>query len=365
MKNSLIKILLAVAATFACTGCAVNLAVNQPTLPRRYICQRVLSPLIHDGKLNDSSWQKARWTTDFVDIEGERRPPPGLRTRVKMLWDDEYLYIGAEMEEPHLQASLTKRDSVVYQDNDFEVFLDPDGDSHRYCELEVNALGTEWDLVLNRPYRDHGRANNDWNITGLLCSVNLGGSINDPSDKDEGWSVEIAIPWKAIEDFANHKGPPHDGEQWRVNFSRVQWRWNVENQTYVKRLDSKGKKLPEYNWVWSPQGVISMHRPESWGFVQFSVNPVGSRCSFAVDPEEEVKDSLRQFYYAQKSYFRNQKSYCLDLNSEKLRISAPYRRKRLPTVVATTGGYQMSLPRRDGKGLWFIDDQGLTWSQSN
>ena len=50
--------------------------------------------------------------------------------------------------------TLTEHDSVIFQDNDFEVFIDPDGDNHNYYEIEINALNTEWDLRLPKPYRD-------------------------------------------------------------------------------------------------------------------------------------------------------------------------------------------------------------------
>ena len=57
-----------------------------------------------------------------------------------MLWDDEYFYVAAELEEPDIWATLTERDAVIFYDNDFEIFIDPDGDSHEYYEFEMNAL---------------------------------------------------------------------------------------------------------------------------------------------------------------------------------------------------------------------------------
>src|SRR5580698_6667390 len=135
-------------------------SVAQPAVPapKSYDCYRTPTPIQIDGKLNDPAWKTAPWTTDFVDIEGDAKPKPRFRTRMKMLWDDQYLYIAAEIEEPHLWATLTEHDSVIFQDNDFEVFLDPDSDNQNYCELEVNALNTTWDLLLTKPYRDGGRA---------------------------------------------------------------------------------------------------------------------------------------------------------------------------------------------------------------
>ena len=84
-----------------------------------------------------------------------------------MLWDDSRFYVSAMLEEPHVWGTLVERDSVIYHDNDFELFIDPDGDTHEYYELEINALGTEWDLLLVKPYRDGGPAVHEWDIAGL------------------------------------------------------------------------------------------------------------------------------------------------------------------------------------------------------
>ena len=86
------------------------------------------------------------------------------------------------MEEPDVWATLTARDSVIFHDNDFEVFIDPDGDTHEYYELEVNALGTEWDLMLVQPYRDGGPPIDAWDIAGLETGVDVRGTINRPGD---------------------------------------------------------------------------------------------------------------------------------------------------------------------------------------
>src|SRR5688500_5102352 len=94
--------------------------------PLGYVCHRAAPPITIDGKPDDAAWAAAPWSTDFVDIEGAAKPKPRWRTRMKMLWDDTHLYIAAEMEEPHLWATLTEHDAVIFHDNDFEVFLDPD-----------------------------------------------------------------------------------------------------------------------------------------------------------------------------------------------------------------------------------------------
>ena len=186
--------------------------------PRIYVCYRASNNILVDGKLNDPDWEQSVWTESFVDIEGSLKPDPFLDTKVKMLWDDTYFYFGAQMKEPHVWATLTTRDAVIFKDNDFEIFLDPDGDTHNYYELEVIALETERDLLLLKPYHDQPRvAVDSCDIPGLLTRVYVDGTINNPSDIDKEWSVEIAIPWKALEECAPNEYPK-EGEQWKVNF---------------------------------------------------------------------------------------------------------------------------------------------------
>jgi hypothetical protein len=232
--------------------------------PRHYKCVRVDRPVQLSGRLDDPLWDAAPWTADFVDIEGEAKPRPAFRTRAKVLWDERYLYIGAELEEPHVWATMTEHDSVIFQDPDFEVFIDPDSDARLYAELELNALNTTWDLLLVKPYRDGGPAVNGWEIKGLRTAVHVDGTINDASDVDRGWSVEMAIPWAALQEISQAKLPPGPGESMRINFSRVEWQVTVEDGRYRKVPDT-----PEDNWVWSPQGIVDMHHPERWGLLEF------------------------------------------------------------------------------------------------
>jgi hypothetical protein len=168
--------------------------------PTHYVIYRPSGQIKIDGRLDEPSWQEAAWTRAFGDIEGPEKPEPRYRTVVQMLWDDEFLYIGAYLEEPHLWATLTERDAVIFYDNDFEVFIDPDGDTHEYYELEMNALNTVWDLLLVRPYRDGGPAVHSWDIQGLRTAVELKGTLNDPADEDKAWTVEAALPHAVLKE---------------------------------------------------------------------------------------------------------------------------------------------------------------------
>ncbi len=256
------------------SGCASSpkaLPPPEPGAPKHYQCVRAPRTVMIDGVISENEWGTAPWSDAFVDIEGNsRRPRPRFETRMKMMWDDENLYVAAGMVEPHVWATYDRRDMIVFQENDFEIFIDPNGDTRNYYEIEVNALGTIFDLFLPRTYIDHGKPDHDWNCPGMRWAVDVDGTLNDSRDADHGWTVEFALPWSAFVERGGMPCPPRDGDVWRINFSRVQWATEIVRGEYRK---SKG--LKEDNWVWSPQGVVDMHRPQRWGFVEFTTQSTG------------------------------------------------------------------------------------------
>lgn len=341
---------------FALIGLTVPAADPLPELqvakhPHGYVCHRRTKPIEIDGK-PDEAWAAAAWSEEFVDIEGDMKPAPRHKTRMKMLWDDDALYILAELEDPHVWATLKEHDSVIYHDNDFEVFLDPDGDNHDYGELELNALNTTWDLLLTKPYKDSGRAIHNWEIHGLKTGVHVNGTLNDPRDTDRGWTLEIRWPFTGIGELAKLKLPPKDGDQWRINFSRVQWEHAVKDGKYVKA------KPKEDNWVWSPQGAIDMHRPERWGYLQFSTAAPG-KTEFSPDADWPTRDLLHRVYYAERHFFRDKEKYTADMGALNLGgVAVPL--SGAVQIEATKRGFQASLERpgeRGGKPRRYVINQ--------
>lgn len=261
--------------------------------PRQYTAVRALSTPLIDGKADDNAWSQAAWSEPFIDIEGIKKPR--YATRMKMVWDSMNLYILAELEEPHLWGTLKQRDTVIFYNNDFEVFIDPDGDTHNYMELEVNLLNTQWDLLLTKPYRNQGKVYDSWDITGLETAISYNGTLNDPSDQDQGWSIEIALPWQVLTEAAG-SGKVPEGEFWRIGFSRVNWDFDISDGRYSRKRDKSGKYLPEYNWVWSPQWVINMHEPEKWGYVYFEPSGQASDADVDLPVDEPLKWELYRIY---------------------------------------------------------------------
>ena len=325
--------------------------------PSGYVCGLTNSPLQIDGKLDEESWKAAPWTADFVDIEGAKKPLPRFRTRAKMLWDKENFYIAAELFEPHLQGTLTQHDAVIFQDNDFEVFIDPDSDNHDYYELELNTLNTTWDLFLPRPYKDGGGADNQWEFVGLKTGIHLNGTLNDPSDTDTSWCVEIAIPWSSFSTQTRQVAPPQSGQKWRVNFSRVEWQFEI--------VDGKYQKVPktkEDNWVWSPQGIIDMHRPERWGFVQFS-NELPGTSKFHYDTSLASRDLLMEIYHRQRAFHSKHGNWAKSFSE--LEFVAPVEMGAGKfSMSATTDGYQASVVVSTGEKsqeLWNVRQDSKIW----
>lgn len=330
------------------------------TEPRQYVTHFTSKAPVVDGHLDEAVWQQAAWTDLFTDIEGDKKPQPLFPTRVKMVWDEKNLYIAAELKEPHVWASITQHDAVVYHDNDFEVFLDPDNDTHQYFEVEVNALNTIFDLFMAKPYRNNNGALIAWDLHGLQSAVQVQGTLNDPSDTDEGWTVEMAIPFRSVT-IGNHTLVPTEGTLWRINFSRVQWDADVVEGKYVKRKDAAGKPLPEYNWVWSPQGVVNMHYPERWGYLYFSRQPAALPApAFSLPYAEKQKQYLWLLYYRQKAYHGKHGRYSnsleeLGLRNTEVQVDGQPNQLKLE---AGTLQFMAAIQGPDGK-VWSINENGL------
>ncbi len=308
--------------------------------PKQYVCYHINKPINIDGNLDDSVWQLADWTDDFVDIQGIEQNKPPYQTRVKMLWSDSFLYIAAYMEEPHIWAYITEDEMIMYHDNDFEFFIDPNSDNHNYYEFEFNALNKKLDLFLERPYRNSVKPDLDWTCFGLQNATQIYGSINNPKGRlDSAWTMEIAIPLNCIQQNIG------DQHIWRINFSRVEWDTKISGRKYKKL------KKPENNWVWSPQWTINMHQPEYWGYLQFSKETVGTTKTIPrQDPLWDINMQLMHVYGFEKEYKKIHGFYSPRIpgNSHK------------NIEVDTLGNHFIATYKQDG-GQVHINEKGRLW----
>jgi hypothetical protein len=253
-------------------------------------CPRINQPLEIDGDLTRAPWAAAPRSSPFVDmVTGE---PALYDTRVACLHDDRFFYVAYWIEEPQVRATLTERDSFIWNDNDVELFVAGDD---CYYELEINAFGTVYEALFvwqdalraggrfDRPELDprgpnvdmlggfqdasrfgkHPRGRRfaflDFDLAGLRTAVKVDGRVNDPGTRDRGWTVEMALPWSSLAPlFAGRAWPPKGGETLRCDFSRFE------------ALRVHGRPVPENpGWSLNPHGVYDSHIPESFSVVHF------------------------------------------------------------------------------------------------
>lgn len=254
-----------------------------------YTAYRIDEPITVDGHLDEPAWQAAPRSPRFTDMVSGRRCVHD--TRAAVLWDESNLYVGFWIEEPDVQADLTERDSLIFRNNDVELFI---AGRDAYYELEINALGTIYEVffIWNADYGrfDYGAQDptlrldadgaREWNgvglkthprglrtgfwkydLPGLRWGVHVDGTLNDASDRDRGWTVEFAVPWQSLQILAQADGrslPPADGDVWRMDFSR----FNTYREAPPNE-DSGG-------YFWSPHGTRDSHVPECFPIIRFA-----------------------------------------------------------------------------------------------
>ena len=248
-------------------------------LPRAYVCYRTSEPIIINGNLEKKAWWDAPWTEAFEDHQAPNTPPPERVTRAAMLWDDEHIYFAARLQEENVWGTLVERDSVIYMDNDFEIFLDVDANGANYYEFEINPLNTAWDMFHPKEYHRRSCLESAYDIDGVQHAVQVQGTLNWHHDVDTGWTVEVSWPWKAIAEHRKRPNiPPAPGTVMRVNFSRVQYPHDYSGLTPGKVPGSRCE-----DWIWNSTNSGDLHLPELWGRVYFSEQLVSSQKDLALE----------------------------------------------------------------------------------
>jgi hypothetical protein len=239
-------------------GFVATLSISDPRNDiQSYSCNyATIKPTI-DGDWNSKAWKQALSSQVFIDIQGTSFPKPRYQTSFKALYDEDYLYILGKMQEEHIWTTMNVKNTKLYKQNAFEIFIDPEGDSQNYYEFEINALDTIWELSLTKPYSENGVAKDPDNIIELFHKVFINGTLNDDSDIDIGWDVEVWIPLDGLKRFNNGNKPVKD-DVWNVNFQRAQY-------PFVDGVRSSNVTF----WVWSNPDGKTMHKPANWGRLHF------------------------------------------------------------------------------------------------
>jgi hypothetical protein len=198
-----------------------------------------------DGKFSDeAAWKGALKLDRFVNTMNGRSVP--TITDVYLMWDAKHLYVAAEAKDKNLVSHYTNHDDELWKEDAFEIFLDPKGDKKDYYELQVNPKGIIFDSHLPK-YRKN---QNDWSSKMVAATV-MDGTLNDDTDTDNGWTLELAIPFESMTEGGGV--PPKSGDSWRMNFFRV---------------DASSEKKKTYS-AWSPPMRGDFHTLSRFGEVTF------------------------------------------------------------------------------------------------
>ena len=246
-----------------------------------YECLRVEEPIVIDGLLDEAAWQRVQWSPPFVKMDTGAQVE--LESRVALLWDDQHLYAAFRYEDHEIWGTHVKHhEHVYYNDSDAEIFVEGDG---VYYELGVNPINTIYEVfwtwlepvvtrqdtaLLNRFFSTEnflyflpregeamGRFGElDWELPGLKHAVQVDGTLNCPAIRDNGWTVEFALPWKGLTALQKPIPPKH-GDVWRIGTSRCQ-----------HFHDEQGNNI-SVDWSWNRHGYINMHMPARWSRVTF------------------------------------------------------------------------------------------------
>ncbi len=224
---------------------------------REYVVRKIHQPVTIDGKLDE--WNGAEWTEKFVRYADGGQA--GLPTRAKILWDENFLYIGFMCTDPDVWATMTERDSHLWNEEVVEIFCDPDGDGNNYFELQVNPLETVLDLYLDKAYYRGGQAHFEWDMKNFCAAVHVDGNINDQDKPDNQWTCEAAVPFAEMAFLAPDVDlPPKHDDRWRLLLARYDYERSGDGTVEIT--------------AWNQTDSRGFHVPEKFGRIIFSAEPV-------------------------------------------------------------------------------------------
>src|SRR5947209_9409638 len=223
-------------------------APRQPAFtapPTAFECRWARTPITIDGKADEEAWKHAQVIDNFyLPWLGPKARKAKTATKAKLLWDREYLYFFADMEDADLYADVKEHNGMTWENDVFELFFKPADDRPGYYEFQVNAAGTIFDLFIPRRGSGGYRRYKDDTKFHVEAKVVLRGTLNKWTDRDEGWSVEGRIPWK---DFLRTGGRPAAGEQWKFALCRYDYSVDFEGPELSTCAPLKSLSHPDFH----------------------------------------------------------------------------------------------------------------------
>ena len=235
MKN----LLLGVAAAVIFCGCGSIKECKETAIPEITVT-KISEKIVLDGKLDEKVWAKApAYTLGFVnEVAGW---PAAERDRVlqdkyesakvRFLYDDKYLYVGAELEDDDIITHLDHNQDLLYRGADtLEIFLSPENGMH-YWELYTtpSKFRTSFCFPAGGMLGLQEIFSNSMLMPGYETAFTVNGKINDHKVKDNGWTTEVRIPLAEIAKKGIKFAPT---EKWRILAAR----YNYSHYMYRRQL---------------------------------------------------------------------------------------------------------------------------------
>ena len=204
----------------------------QPTssgLPVMWVPKRPANlRLTIDGKLDDPAWNRGAMSGPFVNVgTGEASSLGEVSGSAHLIYDEQALYVAFEVFDDDLRGGFdpAQIDPHLWLKDTVEVMIDPDGDGDNrdYYEIQVGPQNLVFDSQFDAYNLPHVEPNGpfghqEWSA-GLKSAVELHGTLDD-NREDEGYTVEMAIPWASL--TKAKRVPPAAGDTWRMNFYVMQ-----------------------------------------------------------------------------------------------------------------------------------------------
>jgi hypothetical protein len=218
-----------------------ELKIASQALPEYHVPKTAKPPVI-DGKLDDAVWANAPAVTLTRSFDGS---PATRRTVARLLYDDQNIYVSFDCEDPDVWGTKRNKDDDIYNEEAVEIFLDANGDGASYNELELSPHNVQFDASFVTRRSDLPTAMK-WE-SGMTTNVQVKGTIDNDSDKDEGWTGEMQIPIANLNSVPHV--PPQKGDVWRFNLYRLEHivrLKNIEGQSFSPLYQGDFHNLPRF-----------------------------------------------------------------------------------------------------------------------
>jgi hypothetical protein len=199
--------------TAAGIGLVAALAVASAPTSARAV--RSGTAIVVDGVLDETAWADATALPQVASLDGE--PDEGAPTLVRFAWSDAALHVAAELPDVDVWSTFVRRDDPLWKEEVFELFVFVEPNGRDYLELQVSPRGVQFDARFVR----HRDGDTGWNGA-WQAAVDLRGTVDDRSDRDQGWTAELAVPWSDICGNTALQCPVAAGTVLRVNAFRLE-----------------------------------------------------------------------------------------------------------------------------------------------